>query len=83
MEISEQTILELVKSQGTLTQAVTDVKDRFDKALPYLMDQDTANADAIRSVERKIWYFGGVGTALGFVVEHLGGKYVNSIFGGK
>lgn len=79
MEISEQTILELVKSQGALTQAVTDVKDRFDKAIPYLVAKDEENAKDIKSVEKKIWYFGGAGSALGFVLSHFGAKYL----GGK
>ena len=79
MEISEQTILKLVESQGALTQAVTDVKDRFDKAIPYLVSKDEENAKDIKAVEKKIWYFGGAGTTLGFIASHFGAKY----FGGK
>jgi hypothetical protein len=79
MEITEGTLLDLVKGQATLTQAVMDIKERFDTALPYLAKQDEKNAKAIRSVEKKIWYFGGAGTAIGYIIEHFGVKH----FGGK
>jgi hypothetical protein len=79
MELSEQTILDLVKGQATLTQAVLDIKERFDTALPYLVEQDEKNAKAVHSVEKKLWYFGGAGSVLGFIGSHFMEKY----FGGK
>jgi hypothetical protein len=79
MELSEQTIIDLVKGQATLTQAVLDIRERFDKALPYLVKQDEKNAKAINGVERKLWYFGGAGSVLGFIGTHFIDKY----FGGK
>lgn len=81
MEISEQTILELVKSQGALTQAVNDVKERFDKAIPYLVAEDKKNADEIQGVKNKILYFSGAGSVLGFLGSHIVDKYFH--FGGK
>lgn len=79
MEISEQTIIDLVKGQATIVQAVTDIKERFDKTVPYLMDKDTELENSVKSVEKKVWYFGGAGSALGFVLSHVGSK----ILGGK
>ncbi len=81
MEISEQTIVELVRGQGEITQAIKDLDKRMDKTLPYLADQDEKNAKAIRGVERKLYYFGGAGSVLGYIGSHwiekffgLGGK---------
>lgn len=81
MQISEETILELVKSQGQLTQAVVDVKDKIDKAIPYLVQQDEKNASAIRDVEKKVWYFGGAGTVIGYILANLGSFHLK--LGGK
>ena len=79
MEISEQTIVELIKGQATTAQAILDLKSSIEKSIPYLVAQDEKNADKIRSVEHKVWYFGGAGTAVGYIIEHFGAKY----FGGK
>lgn len=79
MEISEQTIIQLVQGQATTTQALVDLKGSFDKAIPYLVKKDEENFKAIRGVERKIWYFGGAGSVLGFIGTHIIERY----FGGK
>ena len=83
MELNEQTIIQLVHGQGKIEQALLDMKDRVDRAIPALVAEDKANADNLKSVEKKIWYFGGIGTAVGFVVEHVGGKYLGALLGGK
>lgn len=80
MEVSEQTVIELVKGQATIAQEVRDLKDSFVKVVPYLDARDKELEKSIRSVERKVWYFGGAGTALGFIIEHFG---FGKIFGGK
>lgn len=86
MEITEQTILDLVKGQATVTQAVVDLSDRMDRAMPILVARnqalDAKDAElekSIHGVEKKLWYFGGAGSVLGFIAEHFGVKY----FGGK
>ena len=79
MEITEQTLIELVKGQATVAQAVTDLKGSFEKAIPYLVQRDEGLAKDIRGVERKIWYFGGIGSGVGFILSHFAGK----LFGGK
>lgn len=81
MEISEHTLIELVKGQATVAQAVTDLKDSFDKAIPSLTLADKVNAKAIRSVEQKQWYLGGAGTILGFMASHFFERFLNQ--GGK
>jgi hypothetical protein len=83
MELSEQTLIQLVHGQGKIEQALLDMKDRVDRAIPALVEEDKTNAANIKNVEKKIWYFGGAGTAAGFLIEHLGGKYFSAIFGGK
>jgi len=72
MEISEQTILKLVEGQAATTQALADLKDSLDKPVPILLKD-------IRSVEKKLWYFSGIGTSVAFLVSHAAYK----IFGGK
>ena len=79
VEISEQTVIELIKGQATVAQSVADLKNSLDKSIPYLVKKDEENAAAIRSVEHKIWYFGGAGSVLGAVISHVGQK----ILGGK
>lgn len=79
MEISEQTLIEIVKGQATVAQAVSDLKGSFEKTIPYLVQRDELLAKDIRGVERKIWYFGGAGSVLGFIGTQVFGKF----FGGK
>lgn len=82
MEISEQTLVELVKGQATVVQAVADLKGSFDKVIPFLMKSDEDNSKAIRGMERKIWYFGGAGSVMGYLLSKAGEHYL-SLFGGK
>lgn len=79
MEISEQTIVKLIENQAATTQAVSDLKGTLEKTIPYLVSQDQENAKSIKEVERKIWYFGGAGTILGFIGSLFGTKFI----GGK
>ena len=77
VEISEQIILKLVEGQGRIEQAVQDLKE----SIPSLVVADKENAEAIKGVERKIWYFGGAGSVLGYVGSHLVEKWLH--IGGK
>jgi hypothetical protein len=79
MEISEQTILDLVKGQAAITQSVADLKSSLEKTIPFLAAQDQANSTRIDRVERKIYYFGGAGTVLGYIGSH----FLERFFGGK
>ena len=79
MEISEQTIVRLIENQAATTQAVEDLKNTLEKTIPFLVDTDKENAEAIKGVERKVWYFGGAGSVLGFIGTEIVKKY----FGGK
>ena len=79
MEITEQTLIDIIKGQATVAQTVTDLKGSFEKVIPYLVERDEHLAKDIRGVERKIWYFGGAGSILGFIGTNFIGKY----FGGK
>ncbi len=81
MEITEQTLIELVKGQATVAQAVVDLKGSFEKVIPYLVERDEVLAKDIRGVERKIWYFGGAGSAVGFFLGEVAKRFIN--FGGK
>lgn len=80
MQISEQTIIELVKGQATVARAVQDLGDRIDRAMPILVAKDKELEDKIDGVRSKVWYFSGIGTVVGYFVPHIG-KYFN--FGGK
>lgn len=81
MEISEQTIVKLIENQAATTQAVEDLKDSLEKTIPYLVAEDKANSSRIDAVERKIYYFGGAGTILGYIGSHLLEKWLH--IGGK
>lgn len=81
MEINEQTLIEIVKGQATVAQAVVDLKGSFEKVIPYLVERDEHLAKDLRGVERKIWYFGGVGSVVGFFFAEIAKRYIN--FGGK
>lgn len=82
MEISEQTLVKLVDGQASVTQAVIDLRNSFDRAIPYLITKDEELAKNIQSVERRIWYFGGAGSVLGYIMSKAGEHYL-SLFGGK
>ena len=82
MQISEDTIIDLVKGQATIAQAVTDLKEQLNKTLPVLVKEDEHLATRINAVERKIWYFGGAGSVLGALLSHFGGSTIR-LFGGK
>lgn len=81
MEISEQTLVDLVKGQARIEQAVTDLKEGVGRTIPMLIARDDKFDSRLRGVEGKIWYFGGAGTVVGAVLSHLGDKFFH--FGGK
>ncbi len=77
MEI-EQILLDLTKEQAATQQAVKDLSDRLLGAngqlgaLPVLYNEQKELAGRVSSVERKVWYFSGVSTALGTALSYLG-----------
>lgn len=83
MEISEQTIVELIRGQSATTQAVVDLKASLDKTLPYLLANDKENAQNIQSVRNKMYYFSGAGTVVGYLASKFGVEHFITLFGGK
>lgn len=79
MTISDDTIISLVKSQAEVAQAVRDMKDGLDKAIPFLIAKDTELERSVHGVEKKLWYFGGAGSMLGFIGSH----FLDKFLGGK
>lgn len=83
MEISEQTIVELIRGQSATTQAVIDLRASFDKTIPYLADAIKDNAKDIQSVRNKMYYFSGAGTVIGYIASKFGVGHFITLFGGK
>jgi hypothetical protein len=71
MEISEQTLVELVKGQATVAQALTDLRLTIDSTIPKLDKR-------IGRVEKKQYYLGGAGTAVGFLLSYVADKWFNT-----
>lgn len=82
MEISEQTLVDIIRNQGMQTQAFIDMKDKLDKVLPYLdnqhkdLDKRLTNEHKslekrVRKVEKKVWYGSGIAAALAFMAGFL------------
>jgi hypothetical protein len=88
MEISENTIVELVRTTSQTAQSLEDLKNRMDRDVPLLVATskvitdrfDTIEEDLI-GVKKKLWYFGGAGTVLGYIGSHFFEKWFN--LGGK
>lgn len=83
MEISEHTIVELIKSQSATTQAIVDLKASLDKTIPFLVAADKENAQGIESVRNKMYYFSGAGTVVGYLASKFGVGHFITLFGGK
>lgn len=81
MDISEATVVNLLQGQARTEQAVIDLIGRFDKVVPALVQNDKDLDKKIHKVEKKIWYFGGAGTALGWLLTYTGIHF--KVFGGK
>jgi hypothetical protein len=75
MEISESTLIKIVEGQAATAQAVIDLKDSFDKAIPILVNKHGELEKDVRKVEKKLWYFGGAGSVLGYLGTHVIDKY--------
>lgn len=82
MEISEHTIVELIKGQSATTQAILDLRNSMDKAIPYLVAQDEKNSLSIQEVQKKVWYLSGAGTVIGYLLSKFG-AHTLTLFGGK
>ena len=72
MEISEQTLVDIVRNQGMQTQAFVDMKDRLDKVLPYLDEQHKSLEKRVRKVEKKANWITGVGSTITFLLSCVG-----------
>lgn len=77
MEVSEQTLVQLVNGQATTAQAVRDLKETIDKAIPVLVAEDKKNAKDIAIVRNRVYYFGGAGTVLGYFLSGWAKKFLN------
>jgi hypothetical protein len=82
MDISEQTLIELVKGQAKVAQSVEDMTKRIDLAIPYLNTQDIELGKRIDNVEHKVWYFGGAGSLIGVALGLYKDRFI-SLLGGK
>jgi len=82
MEISEQTLVDLVKGQATVAQALKDLTTTVGSALPALVEEDKRLERHITKVERKEWYMAGAGTVIGFLLSKYAEPYI-TLFGGK
>jgi hypothetical protein len=69
MELPHSSILlDLVAGQARIEQSVIDIKDRFDKTIPYMANEHKELNTRVTGVEKKLWYFSGAGTAVGALV---------------
>ena len=83
MEISEQTIVDLIRGQAATTQAVLDLKSSFERTVPFLIEADKENAKDIRNIRNKMYYFSGAGTVFGYIASKFGVGHYITLFGGK
>lgn len=72
MEISEQTLVNIVRSQGEMTQAFKDMKDRLDITLPYLNKVNETLEKRIRKVEKKANWIAGLGSGIALMLSLFG-----------
>jgi len=71
MDIDQEIIMQLVAGQGRIEQGLKDTVERIDRAIPYMESKHTGLEDRVRKVENKVWYFSGIGTAVGMAIGHF------------
>jgi len=72
MEISENTVIDLIKGQATLAQAVKDQGDKIDKGLQFLYNEHRDLNNRVSKIEKKVWYTSGsLGLVGGVLVTYI------------
>lgn len=70
MEIQSGIVIDLVKGQGRVEQALIDLTKRLDVALPAIVKEQKDVVLRVDKVENRVWYLSGLGTAFGIAVGH-------------
>jgi len=68
MQLSEDNVLELIKGQSRTEQALLDLSERIDKALPFLSAQHSDLEKRVRDVEKNVWTSAGGASVIGAII---------------